>query len=534
MHQDNHMDSYLWASFSVIAILTILHLLFLNYELPGRFFRVGWHNDIWCIHHDEKILVPDARAFYQGKNSGAHLENYSPPVALAFGAFGPLLLSLSFKFWGMTNKSLRFPALAINFFSQICFVFLVEKLVGPLWGLAALLLWQVNDNTFILQHHFILEHLNTLALLLLWVMFAYNQEWCLNHSILIAFCISGLILVKVNFLVYTQASLTVLFLFSAGINIDTFVEATFGGLTGLLFFEFLHWLFMRKRANYKIRFQNLFEALHIHNGGSHHLLQKHFRPVGISVICRACLIWIDWFFGTSMRTAPDNNIYRILGWLAGPIVIIGLVLETGETKALSISFGIYLLLALFMLSPFAFYMKRLTPLLPIVVLLAIVSLKGWFNLLPQSIVLWAVVGLAAYLVLQIATMKTRWKKRSTKIEENCRRLETILPVGAKVYMHCYAFRFLWMTRNITLFGADDQYENNEMAYQSALRMNANFVVLSAGRTSLTGDAHYPGRQLGIFETGDVESDFPDSYLVIELPSVQQSSSKLPHKYGTQL
>ena len=519
------MDSYMLAGIVLIACVAVLHMLVVRYELPGRFFRVGWHNDIWCIHHDEKILIPDARAYHLGRRMGARLENYSPPVSMAFGAVGPLLVTLGFRLWGLTNKGLRLPGQAIHMVSWSCLLFIAREIVGPGWALVFLTFWLVNDNTFVLQHHFILEHIHGATLLLLWVAYALFPEWCVDNPFLMGFLVSSLVLVKINFLVLTQAFLVVLVMSYGSLNPRMLFWTVVGGGAGVVVFEILHWLFLRRFADYRIRVRNFCDALWIHGGGKHDYLQKHWAPSGVTIFCRANLIILDWFVGTSLRTKPDSTMGKIVGWGLAPLLIAGLFIGRGGTMAIVLA--VYLFIAMLIHVPFAFYMKRLTAYLPLCLLSAVAGFKGWIGLLPdiagQIVQAVFLVFLAGYCLVQLQKIWSGIRRRSTRVEDNSRELERIVEPGRRVYMHCYAFRFLWMARDMVLFGADDQYKNNAMAYESALRMGADYVVLSSGRTGLTGHSEFPGIQLGQLETESLESDFPDGYVILDLRSVEKES-----------
>jgi len=74
-NKSNHPATY--AVLLIVFFFTVLQLITLHDE----YFTFGW-----TIQHDEKLIIPDARAFYLSGDQ--RLDDYFEPVSAGFGILG--------------------------------------------------------------------------------------------------------------------------------------------------------------------------------------------------------------------------------------------------------------------------------------------------------------------------------------------------------------------------------------------------------------------------------------------------------------
>ncbi|MEQ8192438.1 MAG: hypothetical protein ABRQ39_31015, partial [Candidatus Eremiobacterota bacterium] len=112
----------------LVFIITCLQLLDSRAEYP---FFLERHIERWYIHHDEKLIIPDARYFYLVGSEDININDYKPyPVSAAFGIAGPALTALGFNLFGMNNTGLRFFFIIISGITS-CFCILSILKVAP-------------------------------------------------------------------------------------------------------------------------------------------------------------------------------------------------------------------------------------------------------------------------------------------------------------------------------------------------------------------------------------------------------------------
>lgn len=485
----------------VVLATTFLHWWLADYDLPAPFFVEGKF-DIWCIHHDEKLVVPDARWLHVRSSGSARLNDYRPwPVFAAFGLAGPVFPAIGFRVFGLTNRGLRLPALCIGLVSNglaVCFA--MEVL--PAW--AALFVTVVlcaNYRFFILRHHYILENILVAAMLgLLWWHSAAPQLlW--EHLAWVAFAVGVCGWIKPHFPVILLLLLGSL-MFVSGAPWSAWLQLALGGAGGVVFFEGLQCLVLWRMGIAHMRWDNMRDTLRIHTGKPHTYLQKHFKPVGRDIFLRFPALLIDWLCGWSLRALPPRNKWVCAAggifWalltvaaLAGPPGMAGLLIFSGLVLALSM--------------PFFYYPKRACHLLAPLTVCVVFAIQYLAGSLPPLV--WAVL-MGLYVWSQYPAFRACFRQRSDGVRRRCRQLQALLPEGATLRMHCYAFRFSWQLEGVRIISGDDQVVNNEMLLGDIAPDATEYLMLSGLPSQQLDALSSKHALLGVFESAAAESDFP--------------------------
>jgi hypothetical protein len=491
-----------WLCLSLAAGVIVVQAVLLDWELPGPFFVAGrW--DTWCVHHDEKLVIPDVRAFALGQAGPARLSDYLPyPVSAAFGVAGPWLSVAGMWLAGFGNVGLRLWSLGAMALRQYCFLGLCFALLPP-WPAAAVFCLQLlSYNQFVLDHHAVLENLLGLALVFMAWRFVADPAGAAAGAFGWGLVISALALVKPNF--PFTVGLLALCLLTVGPEPRTAGLACLGGLVlGFAGFEAIQAVVLWRQGFLRHRYRNLLDVMRVHRGMEHEYLQKFIKPIGWRVVPRFFVLTVDWLADSHWRNVPASAPGPVAFALA---CLVCLIAPVGGGSAAA-GLAVFVVLHLAMCLPFFYYPKRVTPVLPLYYLLAAVQVLAWGRWL-------GVPGVAAGLCL-LAVAVGAWNLwlfvaavpgRTRGVAEQSRRLEALTKPGSRIRMQCYPYRFLWQARGRVMLSGDDQVLDNVLTEEAAQRENADYLLLAsldAGERDRLGLRH---RWLGRLETSAADSD----------------------------
>ncbi len=487
------------------ALVTLLQFLVARDELPGPFFTAGrW--DTWCVHHDEKLVIPDVRAFFLGSRGPSGLRDYLPyPVCAAFGLAGPWLSVLGLRLCGFGNVGLRLWSLAAlaarqYFFTALCFALL------PPWPAAAVCCLQaVAYNQFVLDHHAVLENLLTLALVAIAWAFVVDPASAAAGAFGWGLAMAALVLVKPNFPA-TAGLLAACLLWTGPGGLGAVADLALGLGLGLAVFEAFQAVVLWRLGQLASRYRNLFDVLWIHSGREHDYLQKFIKPIGWPVIPRFFVLAVDWLADTRWRNVPAAS--------TGPVVfaVLCVAFLTASTAAGPAAAGLFLfvLAQVLLLVPFYYYPKRAVPMLPLFSLLAALAALTWGRWLGvPGLAAWAVGLAGAGLALRnLLLLASRLPGRTRGVAAGSRELERLTAPGTRIRMQCYGYRFLWQARGRIMLSGDDQVLDNALTEEAARREDADYLLLSdldpEGLARLSGEFRWLGR----LTTAAADSDMP--------------------------
>ncbi len=483
---------------------------------PGRW---PWH-----MHHDEKILVHDARVLRGRSGQDARLTDYRPyPVSAAYGLGGPLLAAAGFRLFGLNNRGLRTPFILVSGLSNlwVCLALLAAApgAVGAMLCMVHLLCW----GPFSLSRHAILENvLNAVLAGLLWL-YATAPDLFLDHLPWLGFFAALTVFFKPNFLVYVH----LLFLAVLAVErpgLEVFVSFLAASGLGVVFFEGIHMGMLAKLGIARFRYFNLGRALRQHAGQDVQVLQS-FRREGLRILPNYLRMLSEWYgLPTQPRTAAGKWIRRFLP--AAMALLLGFAMIRASSGAHGRLLGVlllFLVLYLALSSCFFFYTKRAISTFPALLLLLGVALEGlwgwspaWFAA-PLAPLLWAgtlLLGLGLTVRLLRHTLGA--SSRTEGVAANSRGLDRDLPAGVAVYAHCYAARFFWQSRRARFLSADDQIMDNRRIVDWALEQDGTYLLLS-GRGGPIRLCAAP--RLGFlkrYASTETESDLEDDYRLFRI------------------
>lgn len=494
---------------AALAALTALRLVLSRLDLPAPFFLAAREGS-WCIHHDEKLLISDARALSLGRGRGA-LHDYKPyPPVACFGVGGTALHCLGMALLGVGNRGARAPFIVAAGLQQALLTWIFFQVAPLPLAFACFLLLALDANLFALHFHAIAENVLTLALTALFAAWLAWPETYTANAAVTAFWLGALTLMKPNFPVYAlllHASILV----AGGASGPALLTGAGAGCLGLAAFELLHMAVLAYLGVARWRVINMLYTLGAHLGGGKHLLQQHFRPVGPAVagLCGALLLkWHLWPTAWEKR----GPVWALAGWacvagLLGGCAWLGLGPGQEAQGAAPLALALFCAAYLASLAPFFFYIKRFVSLQPFLYLMALhlaVALPPAWQ--------WATAGLVALVAaLGVPRLSAMLRGRTDKALRNSRRLDELIEPGGVVYAHCYAFRFLWQARNPRFISADDQFMDNRMLLnymEFQDRTEPEHVLVSANPALVAAPLLARYEYVEQFFSPDTVSDYP--------------------------
>lgn len=509
-----------------VVIFTYLQILDSRSEYP---FLMEISPETWHIHHDEKLIVPDARYLFLKNTRAIDFSDYRPyPVSAAFGIAGPALASLGFKIWGLNNVGLRVFFILIGglatLFSVLCILRLSPNLVGMVFSL----MYLINYNNFVLTRHAILENALTLFLTGVMVIYLSNRAFFLRNMHWIGFGAALCTFFKINFPPYVYL-LIFLIAFGEKQGLRAIFKLTLWSSIGIVIFEGLHLCILWQMGIAQWRFYNLWQAFSSHTGVDYQSEGLNIFLTFPGMLAEWSGMSISFIRQVSQFVSMGVGNFSILTGLGVLFVMsLGYSVYRGWYKTISRQVWViigFLVLYLMLSANFFFYLKRAVSLFPLTfILLSYLSqrlIQKLSTLSPKfrpllTGLLFLIMALS--LRSQISAFTHGLKLSNKRVEENSIALDNDVPEGSVVFLHCFAYRFLWQAKKVRMLSADDQFMNNAMIVEWAVKNRAKYVVISgrAGHISETFPQIKSHRILKEYYTTESESDLPDRYMLSEI------------------
>lgn len=511
----------------VIIILSIFQLATLRYEFV--FLQPG--NEYWAIHHDEKLLIPDARFIYLKDKGLAGVNDYKPCLFMSlFGVAGPAIVNLGFNIFGMNNFGLRFFFSIISCIISILFVLCALKIAPGKIGIFFSLLYIFSYDNFVLQRHAILENILSLYLISLLCLYITRREVFLKYFYKICFLSGSAILFKPNFAIYLYLFIFIIFI------LENYGFKKIGNLIlwsagGLLLFESLQLIILIKYGLAKYRYDFIFSVIVQHLGfpveSMHTATLRPLAAIGMKIFKEFPMEMFSFFITMKFKS---NTLFLNTAMYLFIFMLILLALSRLRFRvpnyiyASSLLLTVYLIISAF----FYFYPKRAVAFYPLtLVILAYLSQslsKRFFKSPKLSIALG--ILLAAFLVVNFCFQFAPFLRKAIadkdiQIEKNSASLNQALPKGSVIYSHCYGYRFLWMAKDIRFLSGDDEFMNNSSLLNWAVKDRAKYVILSErGKMLIDFEGNFNRINslipIATYESSETESDDLDKYHLMEV------------------
>jgi hypothetical protein len=470
-----------------ITIITAFEFFYLRFEYPATQI----HEYGWCIHNDEKLIIPDTRYNFLKGNKQINILDYKPyPISSSFGIAGPMIATLGFKMFGMNNVGLRFFSLIIASISTALFILLLLQLAPGIIGLFFGILYVFNYNNFILQRHAILENFLTFILLTILWLYVTKPNFLLNNLFKISFSSGICVWFKPNFVVYVYLLLFLIAIIEFK-EIKRSIKFILFSFAIILLFELIQDIFLFKMGIVQYRYYNLFAALSAHAGVHTELfdgtkLLQYFTPMGLMIFVYFPVLLFEWYTTEFVIFSNPYSVIITTSFLFVLMLICSIILGIRR----SISRQAYVI-ALFitcclLVSAFFFcYPKRLISFFPITVILIAYFNFRIFGFLARKtpdlyriIKIFSVIIALVYFMLQSATIIGMSTRKTCLVEENSIALDNDLPKGCAIYANCPAYRFFWQVKDQRLFSGDDQILSNFRLFYWAVKDRARYILVT--------------------------------------------------------
>ena len=515
------------------VFLVILYTLFQLIDLKAEYpFFLHQRVEQWYIHHDEKLIVPDARYFFLQNNNDIDLLDYKThPVSAAFGIGGPILSTIGFELFGMNNFGLRFFFVIISGITILLCILSILRLSPGLIGISFSIFYLINYNNFIITRHAIIE--NILTLFLTFILWAYisHRDYFLSKIKWFVFFTPLCLLFKPNFILYVYLLVFLILIFEER-NFFVFFKLFPYCIAGLIVFEGLQFFILCNLGIFRWRYYNLLAAWTSHSGGDMHLLQ-HFKAPGVNIFPRFFVMLVEWyliplrFINKTFYFFQIDKLYyfisiAILLLTCLIIYVIWFRLYRKTPKIIWIIL-IYIFIYLVISANFYFYLKRAISLFPLTVILfsyIVYQLTSW--LLNNFLIKDSLIYLFLFIIFSLYIFTDLWLCgyamgfRTDGIERNCNILSQDLPSNATIYMHCYGYRFFWELTGFRLMSCDDQFMNNQMIFDWALESEARYIVFSRRGGNISLESSIDLIYINKYNTSESESDTEDCYTLYEI------------------
>jgi len=525
---------------STIILVVVFFVSFQIFDLNVEYRRL---DNLFNVHHDEKLIVPDARALYLGKPQ--MLKDYTEPISACFGILGPRIAQLGFNIFGLNNYGLRFNFVVLSGIATLLLALLMLRLVPGINGFLLSLFQVLNYHYFFLTRHAILENILILFLAIIFYLYLIKRDFFLKYINQIAFLGGALILLKQNFPFY-YVVLIGSFAIAERFSFRRLFKLVMWSFIGVLFFSGMQMIILYRMNLLDENVDNIVKVAYAHTGNygkyTSGLLQTHFKPPGIDIFTGYCRYAVGWYL-LRLPSFISPTLFGSVIFISFLLAIVFLYRKKNLSK-ITISLGLFLAVNLLVASQFFFYMKRALPIV-VFTLFFIASvyndiLKVMSDERKKKIGIAVSAGLIILLLFRIFIQANYMYNleyiRTNGIEENSRRLDKMLPKGATIYMQCYGSRFLWQSRN-RIISADDQYMNNAMMLDKALREGGKYLVLAVRgldeRNTILSNTEKIniGRGCNIrlikeYWTEQSDSDFTYYYLVYEIVSSGKSHEQI--------
>jgi hypothetical protein len=496
-------------------------------------------------HHDEKLEVCDARYLFLRGREEIELLDFKPhPFSAIYGVLGPQLLNLGFRTLGYDNRGLRAPYILVSGVAALLVALALVR-AAPGWpGELWCALYLASYSRFAVGRLAVLEHIATLYLAALAYLYFARRSWFIAHTHWLALVSGSSILFKPNFPVTMTMFLMAVVLVECPDRRRAVARVLAWSLAGLVVFEGAQMIALYRLDVLPLRYAGLLETLRHYRGESEIGALHGFAPRGVDSVLRSLTMLLELCAGPLKIHAPDVIGSPDVGLASASVGLLApaLLLAGGWSRLLAASdlrvLIVFLVTWWVSIMPLHFYLKTALPVLPVGVVLACVLCREVVRSLGDpsrpSFRLarcgMAVAG-ACLVVMQVGWFAEALARRTREVEDNSRALERRVPRDARVFAHCYAFRFFWQARGVRFISIEDLYGDNLDVVNLAISSGGRHVLLSrrglrkpyyrpgAGSPSILGVASPIAGRLQLvarFHTSEESSDWPDDYELNEI------------------
>lgn len=507
---------------SIVYILClsvfIAELYLSRYEIISDFYIKGIQiRGDWGIQHDERMCLSDARCWYlktKGKNV-SHRDYLPYQISAAFGLFIPTIIYIGFRWFGLNNFGLRFMTIVLMSLSNFFVISMILKLASPIIAFAGCLVYLLNWNNFILNRHPTPETLFTFFINSFFYVLVCHHEFYLQNWAIISFLAGSTILLKVNFPIqFLSLFLTVnLVVF----DIKTlFTSALLYGC-GILFFETLQFLILKRMGIVKDRYFNLFMVSKVHTG------QKVvWDNPGIYLKYKILIVFanlfMEWFGAKTVHYDLDKKksllfTFMILLFISGQVAILNI--DQHFFKFLPVGIILFSLIV----SPFHFAFKRFISVFPLTFLLIITTVDIVNRVIkPYELFFIILLVALAFIVIinQIRSAVRFIRHRSLGLKKIVSDIESKLPEGAPIYCHLFAYRAIWQIQKQRVYTCDDNVMRNQNIIDWAIKKGGRFVLLSEKGWVIEMETWKLLMPIAFFYVTPVETDTNDIFGLYEI------------------
>ncbi|MFH1867502.1 MAG: hypothetical protein ABH843_00900, partial [Candidatus Omnitrophota bacterium] len=277
MEEDGHkiMEAkriYYIAVIILFAAVSFAQFFTLNAECPS----MGW-----TIQHDEKLFLPDARAFYlKGEQ---RLEDYDPMVSSGFGILGPRIVQLGFKIFGFNNYGLRLP---FTLFTALAMIFLILSLmkINPNSMGFLLSLWHIiSYRYFMITHYAVAENILVLFMLAIIWFYINKPQTLLRNLNRIAIICASLLLIKQNFPLYCLILLGCIAV-AEKLPLGKIIRLILYSVVSLVIFFILQAIALKALGIFDVYINGIARGLSIYGGSSTKYFSTQRYPVPPNII----------------------------------------------------------------------------------------------------------------------------------------------------------------------------------------------------------------------------------------------------------
>ncbi|MFA6012250.1 MAG: hypothetical protein WC799_19835 [Desulfobacteraceae bacterium] len=546
------MSYFQLAVIVAVTMYTLAQIIDAHAEYLSPFWLVEGTGS-WGIHHDEKLIVPDARYLYLKNKLNSSILDYTYPVSAAFGVAGPAIALTGFKMFGLNTFGLRFPFIVISGLSNLFVCLCIMEFLPGYGGVILSMTYLINYKTFIFSRHAILENILILALVSTFFFYLTNPSLFITYGHVIGFIAGVLTLVKINFPVYFQALMLAVYMAENQDLSQILILFCWSGC-GYLISEIVQAVFLMRMGIARYRYGNLVKALVVLTGGNSYFQRMENRynpmqnqlsgfkvkPTGLSFFWEILMMFNGWFYPLAhpwrhltSRIDPVNyydSPLFLMVWgticrfftrcamvfkkaLVVPALAMMLFWAVNDNQPGQVR-GVMLFLVLFLLisAPFYLYIKRVVPAFPFCAMLL-----GYAISLTGKPVFMVLAFAMTSLIAQIVQLKTSGAGlRVVNRDNRSKDLEKYIAPGETVYAFSYALRFFWQTETIRWVSADEQYMNNQHIIDLALKNGSGHVLLSSRGHLPERSCILKLRAIATYHTSPAESDFMDVYTLFHL------------------
>jgi hypothetical protein len=518
----------------VVLAVIVLQLI----DLDAEYHTMGW-----LVQHEEKLNIPDARAFYLKEPQ--RVTDYTEPLSVIFGIMGSRIVQLGFHLFGFNNYGLRVNFVIVSGIATLLLVSILLRMLPGLMGVMVSMFYVVNYKQFILTRYAIHENLSVLSLIgLIWLYVAQNRFFVKNMN-WIAFLCGGLVLVKQNFPLYCMVLIGTLAL-TERLALRRLIYLALSCLAGLLVFLSIQGIILYRMNLLGLYVNNVIRSINAQSGHgeSYNILFEHvrFAPGLLNVMPLYFELLLSFFvmdianvrnIGVDPGLIPADHkvawtlVFVLLLWLSLRLF------QQHKLSKMSMSLALFLILSLIFASQSHFYIKRALPFFPITLIffaslyndsLSALSRKRAGSVVKHAVFVMIVMVLLYRSSAQAQYIKGLYPTVTNGVEVNSSQLDRLVPAGSTVYMHCYGIRFFWQSR-LRIISGEDTLMNNQMIFDKAVKEGGRYVLLASRGGDVKANNEFQLNVLSRFHTEDSDSGYPINYLLLEIVRLAENEVK---------